>query len=45
MVQGTEFENLGFSFELPKSLMGIRGAVRVVKYFIEYKNISVCRFA
>ena len=27
-VKGTEFESLGFSFELPRSLMGIRGAVR-----------------
>jgi hypothetical protein len=29
-VKGTEFESLGFSFELPRSLMGIRGAVRSV---------------
>ena len=37
-VKGTEFENLGFSFELPKSLMGIRGAVRVMR--VEYDNYS-----
>jgi hypothetical protein len=30
-VKGTEFESLGFSFELPRSLMGIRGAVRSVE--------------
>ena len=27
-IKGTEFDGLGFSFELPRSLMGIRGAVR-----------------
>ena len=37
-VKGTEFENLGFSFELPKSLMGIRGAVRVMR--VEYDHYS-----
>ena len=40
-VKGTEFENLGFSFELPKSLMGIRGAVRVMR--VEYDHYSKVR--
>ena len=37
-VKGTDFENLGFSFELPRSLMGIRGAVRVMR--VEYDHYS-----
>ena len=40
-VKGTDFENLGFSFELPKSLMGIRGAVRVMR--VEYDHYSKVR--
>ena len=41
-VKGTEFESLGFSFELPKSLMGIRGAVRVMR--VEYDHYSKVRW-
>ena len=37
-VKGTEFENLGFTFELPRSLMGIIGAVRVMR--VEYDHYS-----
>jgi hypothetical protein len=42
-VKGTEFESLGFSFELPRSLMGIRGAVRYVTFFTQLKQAKIFR--
>ena len=41
-VNGTNFEDLGFGFELPQSLMGTVGAVRVMR--VEYDHYSkMCR--
>ena len=41
-VKGTNFEDLGFGFELPQSLMGTVGAVRVMR--VEYDHYSkMCR--
>ena len=37
-VKGTDFESLGFGFELPQSLMGTVGAVRVMR--VEYDHYS-----
>ena len=37
-VKGTNFEALGFEFELPQSLMGTVGAVRVMR--VEYDHYS-----
>ena len=37
-VKGTNFESLGFGFELPQSLMGTVGAVRVMR--VEYDHYS-----
>ena len=37
-VKGTNFESLGFGFELPHSLMGTVGAVRVMR--VEYDHYS-----
>ena len=37
-VKGTNFETLGFEFELPQSLMGTVGAVRVMR--VEYDHYS-----
>ena len=35
-VKGTNFESLGFGFELPQSLMGTVGAVRVMRVFYDH---------
>lgn len=37
-IKGTDFESLGFGFELPQSLMGTVGAVRVMR--VEYDHYS-----
>ena len=37
-VKGTNFESLGFGFELPQSLMGTVGAVRVMR--VDYDHYS-----
>ena len=37
-VKGTHFEDLGFEFELPQSLMGTVGAVRVMR--VQYDHYS-----
>ncbi|CAB4060013.1 CASC1 [Lepeophtheirus salmonis] len=43
-VKGTEFEDLGFGFELPLSLMGTVGAVRVMRVKVKYDHYSkMCR--
>ena len=38
LYKGTNFESLGFGFELPQSLMGTVGAVRVMR--VEYDHYS-----